>query len=58
MGVTLSLVWLTLRDRHPGARGQRPHQPRPGRHRGGVIDPAPGRDQIPARRETIASTDR
>ena len=26
MGVALSLLWLTLCDRHPGARGQRPHQ--------------------------------
>ena len=50
MGVALSLLWLTLCDRHAGARGQRPHQHRPARRcRDRVVGPASGRDQIPAR---------
>ena len=49
VGVAFGLVRLTLRDRHAGTRGQRPHQRPAGRCRDGFVGPAPGRDQIPAR---------
>ena len=53
VGVAFGLLRLTLRDRHAGARGQRPHQPPAGRRRDGVVGPAAGRDQIPARQRGL-----
>ena len=53
VGVALGLFWLTLRDRHPGARRQRVRQERAGRCRHGVVGPAAGRDQIPARQRGL-----
>ena len=57
MGVTLSLVWLTLCDRHTGARHQRVRQERACqcRFRYGVVGPAAGRDQIPARKRGLGT---
>ena len=52
VGVALSLLRLTLRDRHPRTRGQRHHQPPAGRclqGLNGLVGHASGRDQIPAR---------
>ena len=49
MGVALGLIRLTLRDYDAGARRQRHHQVPARCRRGGVIRPAAGRDQIPAR---------
>ena len=53
VGVAFGLLRLTLRDRHPGARGQRHHQEPAGRCRDGVVGPAAGRDQIPARQRGL-----
>ena len=47
MGVAFGLLRLTLRDRHPGARGQRPHQPPAGRGRDGLVGPTAGGSEIP-----------
>ena len=50
VGVALGLLWLTLRDRHAGARGQRPCYRVPARRgRDRLVGPAPGRDQISVR---------
>jgi hypothetical protein len=48
VGVAFGLIRLSLRDRHAGARDQRPHQEPAGRHRDGVIGPAASRGEIPA----------
>ena len=54
VGVAFGLFRLTLRDRHAGARGQRSDsQPPAGRRRDGLVGPAAGRDQIPARQRGL-----
>ena len=57
VGVALSLVWLTLCDRHAGARRQRVRQERARHCRYGVVGPAAGRDQIPARKRGLRTED-
>ncbi len=57
VGVALSLVWLTLCDRHAGARRQRVRPERARRCRYGVVGPAAGRDQIPARERGLRTED-
>ena len=61
VGVALGLVWLTRRDRHAGARRQRHDQKSAGCCRDGLVGPAAGREQIPARQRglrTIRATHR
>ena len=55
VGVAFGLVRLTLRDRHPGARRQRHRQVTAGCRRDGVVGPAAGRDQIPARQRGLGT---
>ena len=57
MGVTLSLVWLTLRDRYAGACRQRVRQERDRHCRYGVVGPAAGSDQITARKRGLRTED-
>ncbi len=57
VGVAFGLVWLTLCDRHAGARGQRVRQERARRCRHRVVGPAAGRDQIPARQRGLRFED-
>jgi hypothetical protein len=49
MGIALGLFRLTLEDRDEGAHGQSKRQVPAGRRRDGVVRPASGRGQIPAR---------
>jgi hypothetical protein len=46
VGVMPSLVRLTCRDRHAGARAQRRHQPPAGRGRHGLVGPTAGGGEI------------
>ena len=57
VGVAFGLVWLTLRDRHAGARRQRRRQEPAGRRRDRLVGPAAGRDQIPARQRGLRTED-
>ena len=52
VGVAFGLFRLTLRDRHPGARRQRPRY-QPVVFDDGVVGPAAGRDQIPTRQRGL-----
>ena len=53
VGVAFGQPWLTLGDLDAGPRGQRHHVP-PARGRGdGVIGPAMGREQLPARKRGL-----
>ena len=47
LGVALGLLRLTRRDRHAGARCQRPHQPPAGRGRDRLVGPATRGSEIP-----------
>jgi hypothetical protein len=49
VGVAFGLLRLTLEDRDEGAGSQRKGQVPPGRRRDGVVGPASGLGQIPAR---------
>ena len=53
MGVAFGLFRLALRDRHAGARRQRQRQVPAGRCRDGVVGPASGSGQIPARQRGL-----
>ena len=53
VGVAFGLFGLTLRDRDAGARRQRQRQVPAARRRDGVVGPASGRDQIPARQRDL-----
>ena len=53
VGVAFGLLGLTLCDRHPCARGQRPHHDPSRRCRDRLVGPAPSGDQIPARQRGL-----